>query len=133
MLGHRGDHFAGINSQLLGGAVQDALVGLVRHEPVDVGDLNPGGLRRGDDGGGVVATNKWTEADGDHYFTWVTTPTGLFGTSSKTDGWEYVIPAQGPGTRRVYNELRTAKGPDGVIKTTSKPAYTCPLVPSSKS
>ena len=42
-----GDHLGLVDAQPVGDALQDALVGLVRDEPVDLGDLDAGVRGRG--------------------------------------------------------------------------------------
>ena len=42
MHAHRDDHLLRCDAELVGGVIDDALVGLVRHEPVDVGSRGPG-------------------------------------------------------------------------------------------
>jgi len=102
-------------------------------------DGQPAIFERSTDGTGVVTTNRWTAADGEHYFVTVHSTgarhgdgfiTALFRSAHET-GWEYIVPAKGRGKRIIYNQCTIVKGADGIAKPTSAPSFTCSLVPTT--
>jgi hypothetical protein len=76
-------------------------------------------FERSPDGTGALIQNRWSEDDGDHYFTWV-----------QSSGWEYVIPKSGPPTRIVYTSLSTGPGAGGATKPTSPATARCEMTPA---
>lgn len=51
--------------------------------------------------------------------------------SSYERGWEYIVPASGPGVRLVYNDCKMSKGADGVTKPTSPADIKCEMTPGN--
>jgi hypothetical protein len=80
----------------------------------------PGVFERSPDGTGAVITNRWSEADGEHYFGWV-----------QANGWEYIVPSDPSRkpTRVVYTSIET-KQEGTVTKPTSAPAAKCDMLPN---
>ncbi len=73
-------------------------------------------------GNGARIVNHWTDAEGDHFFTYV-----------KTAGaWHYVFPADAaqPPVRYAYeaNGAWNTLAEGAVIKPTGTPSWKCPLV-----
>lgn len=67
------------------------------------------------DGSGAIITNQWNDANGTHFYAWVT-----------NSGWEYVIPGPGqPGTRYVYTSGTSDAHPNGTW------IGQCPMSPSA--
>jgi hypothetical protein len=71
-------------------------------------------------GKGVVISNHWSDAAGDHYYVGVT-----------SNGWEFVFPQGGGNASRVvYNAVSTSQNPDGSVRPVSPPMARCELVSS---
>lgn len=110
-----------------GGFKIDACFSLADHASVPgptatyhfVTDEGKGGLfERATDGSGSLIQNRWTEPDGDHYFTWV-----------QRSGWEYVFPKNAAPARLVYSGVEVMTAPDGSKRPGTSPSFKCDLIP----
>ena len=88
---------------------------------LELGGAQPSLYELDASGNGARIVNHWTDAEGDHFFTYV-----------KTSGaWHYVIPkdAAQPAMRFAYEAKGTwdTVTEGGVIKPTGNPSWKCPL------
>jgi len=85
------------------------------------GKSGPEFFERDGNGKGVLISNRWQEPDGVHYFAW---GVGM--------GWEYVLPAEGEGVRKVYQHPGGRDESDGTRRpvVSGPPAVTCRLRPT---
>ncbi len=85
------------------------------------GASGPELFERSADGSGAIIENRWQDADGLHFYAWVT-----------SNGWEYVLPGPGAqGIRRVYINASAQQQTDGTTRPTSAVSATCVLAPAT--